>query len=116
MDTIEYSIVYAEIRPEIRERVSVGIIFRQDGRFECRYSSAKLEAVKSLIPEVDYLYLKRSLKAMSSGKAFSSMSSIDYLSRYSNNIMTVSEIRQVRPSAKLSKDKLYRMYIYNGAS
>ena len=83
MNTLEYSIVYASIRPEIKERVSVGIIFCQEGVILSRKS------------------------------ALESVANIDYLNRYSNNILTVSEIKKVRMDTEnLSKDGLYKMYVY----
>lgn len=116
MDILEYSIVYAEIRPEIKERVSVGIIFCQGSDIEVRYSNAKLHVVKNLIPSVDYDYLRRSLISMSTKNTVNSIASVEYLNRYSNNILTVSEVRKVKSSAVVSKNKLYRMYVYNGQS
>lgn len=118
MDTLEYSIVYASIRPEIKERVSIGIIFCQGGIIELKYSTAKLNAVRNLVPKDDYNYLRRTLSSMSTKKTLDSVASIDYLSRYSNNILTVSQIRKVKMEAatSLSKGKLYRMYVYKGQS
>ena len=50
MNTLEYSIVYAMIRPEIAERVSVGIIFYQGGQLEMKYSTAKLGIITYVVP------------------------------------------------------------------
>ena len=117
MNTLEYSIVYAMIRPEISERVSVGIIFCQDGQLEMKYSNAKLEVVKQLLSEAEYNYLRRALTTLSSKNALESVSSIDYLNRYSNNILTVSGLRKVKvDSPRISKDRLYKMYVYKGNS
>ena len=117
MNTLEYSIVYATIRPEIRERVSIGIIFCQGGKIEVKYSTAKLGAVKGLVPKTDYDYLRRTIISMATKNTLSSVASIDYLNRYSNNILTVSEIRKVKmDSPSLSKGKLYRMYVYDRVS
>ena len=117
MSTLEYSIVYATIRPEIRERVSVGIIFCQDGKIEVKDSLAKLKAVRQLVSEAEYYYLRRTLVAMSTRNLISSVASIDYLNRYSNNVLTVSDIRKVKmDSPRLSKNKLYEMYVYKRAS
>lgn len=117
MKTLEYSIVYAMIRPEISERVSVGIIFCQEGEMEFKYSNAKLEAVKMLVSEAEYSYLRRALTSMSTNKALDSASSIEYLNRYSNNILTVSGLRKVKAdSPRISKDRLYKMYVYKGNS
>ena len=113
MNTLEYSIVYAMIRPEISERVSVGIIFCQDGQLEMKYSKAKLEVVKKLLSEAEYNYLRRALLTLSSKNALETVSSIDYLNRYSNNILTVSGLRKVKvDSPRISKDRLYTMYVY----
>lgn len=117
METLDYSIVYAVIRPEIREQVSVGIIFCQEGKIEVRYSNAKLGVVKNLIPASDYAFLRRSLVSLAMNKKLESVSSIDYLNRYSNNILTVSEIRRVKiDSSRLSKGKLYEMYVHGRVS
>lgn len=117
MNTLEYSIVYASIRPEIRERVSVGIIFCEGGVIEVKYSTAKLKAVKHLLPRVDYHFLRRSVISLAAKNALDSVSKIDYLNRYSNNLMTVSEIRTVKmDSPVLSKNRLYKMYVYDGVS
>ena len=114
MNTLEYSIVYASIRPEIKERISVGIIFCQGGIIEVKYSTAKLNAVKSLVSKVEYDYLRKVLKSMSKKKVLDSVASIDYLNRYSNNILTVSEIRKVNmDTPNLSKEGLYKMYVYS---
>ena len=115
MNTLEYSIVYAMIRPEIAERVSVGIIFYQGGQLEMKYSTAKLGVVKKLLSDAEYNYLRRALTTLSSKNVLESVSSIDYLNRYSNNIMTVSGLRKVKvDSPRISKDRLYKMYVYRG--
>ena len=115
MNSLEYSIVYASIRPEIRERISVGIIFYQDGVFEVKYSNAKPGVVKQLFTEAEYNYLRRTLVSLSTNKAIDAISSIDYLNRYSNNLMTVSELFKVKAdSPHISKDRLYKMYVYGG--
>ncbi len=70
MEELQYSIIYALIRPEIDERISVGIIFCQDEKIDVRYS---------------------------------------------NNLLSVSERRTVRMSGSLSKDKLYKLYVYDSS-
>lgn len=117
MEFIEYSVLFAEIRPEITERISVGIIILQGGELEVRYSNAKLNVAKSLLSKAEYSFLRRTLTSMSSNKALESVSSIEYLNRYSNNLLTVSGIRKVKAdSPKISKDRLYKLYVYNGNS
>lgn len=117
MKTLEYSIVYAMIRPEIYERISIGIIFCQDGEIEVKYSNAKLNAVRHLVSEAEYNYLRRSLISMSTKNLVDSVASIDYLNRYSNNVLTVSDIRRVKmDSPRISRNKLYEMYVYKRQS
>ena len=117
MNTLEYSIVYATIRPEIRERVSVGIIFCQDGKIDVKYSQAKLNAVRHLVSEAEYNYLRRTLVTMSTKNVPASVAGIDYLNRYSNNLLTVSDMHKVRmDSPRLSRNKLYEMYVYKRVS
>lgn len=117
MDALEYSIIYAVIRPEIQEQVSVGIIFCQNEIIEVKYSNAKLEAVKDLIPQSDFLYLRRALRSMATKKRLESVANIRYLNRYSNNIITVSDIKKVNmDSPRLSRARLYEMYVYNRQS
>ena len=45
---MKYSIIYAVIRPEISERVSLGLIFVDGDKVDVRYSQQKLEAVRGL--------------------------------------------------------------------
>lgn len=115
MEELQYSIIYALIRPEIGERVSVGIIFCQEEKMEMRYSNAKLRAVKGLLSSVEYCALRKMLVSCSASKALTSVSQIDYLSRYSNNLLSVSERHTVRMSGSLSKDKLYKLYVYDSS-
>ena len=113
MNTLQYSILYAMIRPEINEQVSVGIVFCQNGEMEVKYSNAKLNAVKTMIPPIQYSYLSRTIKTMAENTSFDSLAIFDYLNRYSNNILAVSAVQTVRmDSPRLSKDKLYQMYVH----
>ncbi len=117
MNTIEYSVVYAMIRPEISEQISVGIIIFQEGELEVRYSNAKLSVAKSLLSKAEYSFLRRTLTSMSSNKSLESISNVEYLNRYSNNLLTVSGIRKVKvDSPKISKERLYKLYVYNGVA
>lgn len=63
---------------------------------------------------MDYDFLRRSMVFLSKKSTLDSIASIDYLNRYSNNILTVSEIRKVKMDTEsLSKDGLYKMYVYS---
>ena len=44
MNTLKYSIIYAVIRSEISEQLSVGLIIVDEDTLEVRYSQKKLNA------------------------------------------------------------------------
>lgn len=46
---------------------------------------------------------------------FDSESDIDYMSRYSNNLLSLSAIQRIElPPTKKNKDWLFRNYVYRG--
>lgn len=48
MNNLRYSIIYAVIRPEIAECISVGLIFVDGNKIDVRYSQQKLDALSGL--------------------------------------------------------------------
>ena len=54
MNNLRYSIVYAVIRPEIIERISVGLITIDNNNIHYRYSDAKLKALEQYKNELEY--------------------------------------------------------------
>ena len=48
---MRYSIIYAVIRPEISERISVGLIIVDGDKVDVRYSQQKLDALRGLFPQ-----------------------------------------------------------------
>ena len=59
---MKYSIIYAVIRPEISERVSLGLIFVDGDKVDVRYSPQKLAAVRDLFPPKEYEFLSQVIK------------------------------------------------------
>ncbi len=110
---LKYSIIYAVIRPEISERVSVGIIIVDDDHIFVRYSRQKLNALQPFFSEKEFKFLSRVVISMN--KTVGSTEAINYLARYSNNLISVSPLQRIDivPS-KQSKEKLYRYYVYEG--
>ena len=53
-NNIQYSIIYADIRPEITERLSLGILTIDQDRVKVYYSQKKLGIVKLLYTEKEY--------------------------------------------------------------
>lgn len=115
MNKLRYSIIYAVIRPEISERVSVGLIFVDGEKVEVRYSRQKLNALQALLSGNEYRSLSSVVYSMQRNQTVNSTEDINYLTRYSNNLITISPLQaiDVEPT-KQSKDKLFKNYVYDG--
>lgn len=113
----QYSILSVIIRPEIQEKISVGLLFFDPAEIYFSYSQNKLNACKSLLPDSSFKMLKDILEniekkieaenATYSGKrgfkifqnkvfdnTFSA-SYISYLSRYSNNLIAFTNPKEI---------------------
>ena len=116
LDNMKYSIIYAVIRPEISERVSLGLIFVDGDKVDVRYSQQKLEAVRGLFPPKEYEFLSEVVRSMPTDGSISTVEGINYLTRYSNNLIAVSPLQSIDIAAtEQSKDSLFRNYIYEAA-
>ena len=112
MSNLKYSIVYAVIRPEINEQLSVGIILMDDVKTVFRYSENKLMALKSLYTEKEYIFFVELIKGMSDDKSITTEQGINYLNRYSNNLLAVSKLENVElPLTNESSDWMFTQYI-----
>lgn len=116
MKKLRYSIIYAVIRPEISEQISVGLIFVDGDKIEIRYSSEKLKALQGLFPEKSYTFISQVIRSMKLRQSQYTVDMIDYLTHYSNNMISLSPLQSIDviPS-KQNKVKLYRNYVYAGA-
>jgi len=115
MKKLRYSIIYAVIRPEISEQISVGLIFVDGGRVEMRYSSEKLKALQGLFPKKSYTFISQVVRSMKLKQSQYTVDTIDYLTRYSNNMISLSPLQSIDviPSEQ-NKVKLYRNLVYAG--
>lgn len=115
MDNLRYSIIYAVIRPEISERLSVGLIIVHGDKVDVRYSRQKLNALQTLFPEEEYKFVARVVNSMQRNQTANTPEAINYLSRYSNNLIAFSPLQtiDIEPTRK-SIDKLYKNYVYDG--
>ena len=114
MKGLKYSIIYAVLRPEISERVSIGMIIVDGEKIDVRYSRQKLNAIKLLFPDEEHRFISRVVTSMKKNQTVKSMDAINYLTRYSNNLITVSPLQTIDVEATDSyKDKLFRNYVYN---
>ena len=113
---MKYSIIYAVIRPEIAERVSLGLIFVDGDKVDVRYSPQKLDAVRALFSPKEYEFLSNVVTSMPNDGSINSEDAINYLVRYSNNLIAVSPLQSIDIEAtEQSKQSLLRNYIYNVA-
>ncbi len=113
MNNLKYSIIYAVIRPEIAERISVGLIFVDGDKIDVRYSQQKLDALRNLLSKKKYEFVSQVVSAMPSSGKINTINDINYLSRYSNNLIAVSPLQSIdiEPSEQ-SKDHLFKNYIW----
>ena len=114
MNKLRFSIIYAVIRPEISERLSVGIIIVDGDKVDVRYSRQKLNALQALFPEKEYRSVARVVTSMRQHQTVNTPEDINYLTRYSNNLVTVSPLQSIdiEPTIR-NKEKLYRNYVYD---
>lgn len=113
MCKLKYSIIYAVIRPEIAERISVGIIMLDGQTIDIRYSDNKLKALSLLYPKAEYEFVSRTVRSMNRRNVVKSEHDIEYLSRYSNNLLSISQLQTIDIEAsKKNKDWLYRSYVH----
>lgn len=114
MDNLKYSIIYAVIRPEISEQISLGLILVNNGKIKIRYSEKKLRALKSFYSVNEYKFLSKAVRSLKDTDLHTE-ESINYLTRYSNNLLTVSRLQSIDidPSVP-NEDWLYRNYVYDG--
>lgn len=113
-NNIQYSIIYAVIRPEITERLSLGIVVIDGDKVQTRYSQKKLSVLKHLYSPEEYKVISRVVRR--DLKDLDSVSTLQYLTRYSNNLIAFSPIQQINNSqAHVDEAWLYKNYVYNSA-
>lgn len=108
---MKYSIIYASIRPDITERLSIGIVIFGKERVKVKYSDKKIRLLKLLFTDARYKAISKTVKLMDG--RIKSEGDIDYLSRYSNNFITVSNLRKIDlEPTKQNERWLYAHYVY----
>jgi hypothetical protein len=108
-----FSILSASIRPEIQEQLTIGLLLVGSSSVYFETSKNKLSLVKELISPQAFKYLKETLNQVSqaasdennrskglfeeSKPVYKSFSSgyLEYLSRYSNNLLTFSSPKTI---------------------
>lgn len=113
MNKLRYSVIFGEIRPEISERISLGLIIYDGQRVRVRYSEKKLQLLKSLFTDKEYAFVSKMIRTLSKNELINSEGVINYLSRYSNNLVSVSKLQYVDVEvSERNIDWLYNNYVY----
>lgn len=110
--SLKYSIIYGVINPETSEQISLGIVIIDGKKISVKYSKKKMSTLQVLCSEKEYKFAARVVRSMN----FESQSDIEYMTRYSNNLIALSSIQTVDLEANEKNKKwLYRNYVYAGA-
>jgi hypothetical protein len=133
MKTI-YSILSAQIRPEVQEKITLGLLLSSEGKVFFNYSHGKLKALKQLLSESSYSILRSTLKNIEQNAMMESEQSgrsegqpvfasdmmhklfseeyINYLSKYNNNVISFSAPKAILVQATQEIfQKLYQQLI-----
>ena len=114
MNSLRYSIIYAVIRPEISEQLSVGLIIVDNQGVEVRYSQKKLRLLQSVFSEKEYKFVYKVINSLQRSQSVNSVEAVNYLTRYSNNLIAVSSLQTIDIEVnEQSKDWLFRNYVYD---
>jgi hypothetical protein len=114
MNNLRYSIIYAVIRPEISEQLSIGLIIVDNQGIEVRYSQKKLSLLQGVFSEKEYRFVSKVINSLQRNQSVNSVEAVNYLTRYSNNLIAVSPLQtiDIEPSEQ-SKNWLFRNYVYD---
>lgn len=114
MNSLRYSIIYALIRPEISEQLSIGLIIVDNQGIEVRYSQKKLSLLQGVFSEKEYRFVSKVINSLQRNQSVNSVEAVNYLTRYSNNLIAVSPLQtiDIEPSEQ-SKNWLFRNYVYD---
>jgi len=114
MNSLRYSIIYALIRPEISEQLSVGLIIVDNQGIEVRYSQKKLSLLQGIFSEKEYKFISKVINSLQRNQSVNSVEAVNYLTRYSNNMISVSPLQTIDIEAsEQSKNWLFRNYVYD---
>ena len=127
-----YTILYANIRPSVDERVSIGLLLRNEQQYFFEYSTDKLDIIKGLFTAEAFGLLRNYLKNLKSylslppetigisdlpmdthRKDFLEASYVEYLSRYSNNLIAFDTPKIIDiPFQQETFDRLFVKYVF----
>ncbi len=122
-----YSILYCTIRPNVEERVSIGLFIGNETTCKFHYSVDKLAVIKGLFSDSAYGMLRTSLKALQKlssecdadflgtykGASALKEQYFNYLSKNANNLITYSSPKAIDIELnQMVFDRLFEKFIY----
>ena len=111
-NNLQYSIIYADIRPEIKERLSLGVLTIEQDKVRVMYSQKKLAIIKLLYTPKEYKTISSIVRHGLRG--LTSVDTLKYLTRYSNNLISFSPIQCIdKTQNNIDSEWLYKNYVYN---
>ena len=113
-NNIQYSIIYADIRPEIKERLSLGVMTIEHDKVRFFYSQKKLGIIKLLYSPKEYKVISSIVRKEL--RELTSVETLKYLTRYSNNLISFSPIQSIdKAQTNINGEWLYKNYVYDAA-
>ena len=110
-NNLKYSIIYANIRPEIAEKLSLGILIIENEKVNVLYSQKKLNVLKMLYTPKEYGVVSRMVRQEL--RKLNPQTLTDR-TRYSNNLIAFSQIQNIdNTQSNINSDWLYKNYVYN---
>ena len=108
---MKYSVIYISTSPEGFEKISVGLIVVVGDKVEVRTSDKKIAVAKLLLTEKEYQYVALAVKNYE--KTIKTEGDVEYLSRYSNNIIQFSPLKTIDVApTKESMEWIYNRYLF----
>ncbi len=118
---VYYSILYASIKPIVKEQLSIGLFMSNGKESFFHYSHEKLNLTKKLLTHEGYTMIKEYLEGLSQdinseterNYKHDSPEYLNYLSNYSNNLISFSKPTSI--SIDFNKDnfkKLFEKFIF----
>jgi len=125
-----YSVISASIRPEIGERIAIGLLLVGSEKIIFRFSKNKVNVLKELINDNAFKFLKESLKQITNMvdmeeikvntlftqlefiNSFFTENYLEYLNRYSNNLLNFTAPKIIElPATEELFISLFKKYI-----
>lgn len=90
------------------------MVILDGNKVDVRYSEDKMKALKYLYPQYKYEFILDTMRRLPDSKAIKGKEDVDYLSRYSNNLISLSPLEKIdlEPTDK-NKDWLFKHFVFS---